>query len=147
VGALGRKKLRGKRILLPRSKIAREVIPTELRSLGAKVDVVEVYRTLVPQKGGDRIRRLLREKKIDAITFTSSSTVKNFEEMVGKKKLPSLIKGVALASIGPVTAETMRKCGLKATSLDQAWNLWSPALSSILRRKKGSCPIYWTNIG
>jgi len=113
VKALGRKKLRGKRILLPRSKIAREVIPTELRSRRAKVDVVEVYRTVVPKKGGDRIRRLLFEKNIDAITFTSSSTVKNFVEMVGKKKLPSLIEGVALASIGPVTAETMRKCGLK----------------------------------
>jgi len=112
VKALGRKSIKGKRILLPRSKIAREVIPTELRSRGARVDVVEVYRTIVPKKGGDRIRFLLQEKKIHAITFTSSSTVKNFVEMVGKKKLPSLMKGVALASIGPVTAETMMKCGL-----------------------------------
>jgi len=137
VEAMGRKKLRGKRILLPRSKKAREVIPKELRSQGARVDVVGVYRTMAPKKGGDRIRRLLQEKKIHAITFTSSSTVKNFVGMVGRKKLHSLIKGVVLASIGPVTAETMRECGLAPHIIGSSLDSMVSSLVEELQKEKG----------
>src|SRR4051812_13633447 len=81
-----REKVKGKRILLARAKVARDVIPTELRRLGAKVDVVEAYETIVPQKSRASIRALFKDQKRcpHIIAFTSSSTVKNFLNLAGK---------------------------------------------------------------
>lgn len=106
-----RNEVAGKRILLARARIARDVIPRELRNLGAKVDVVEAYETVIPQSSRTRLRAILKDSKRrpHAITFTSSSTVRNFIALLGKK--PSL-NGVRLASIGPVTSATLRELGL-----------------------------------
>jgi uroporphyrinogen III methyltransferase/synthase len=103
----------GKRILLARAKEARDVLPIGLRKMGTEVDVVEVYRTIKPKGGGMRLKRLLEKKEVDAITFTSSSTVSHFLDLLKKEALKDLLKGVAIACIGPITARTIREAGLK----------------------------------
>jgi uroporphyrinogen III methyltransferase/synthase len=102
--------LAGKRVLLPRAAVARDVVPVELRARGAIVDVVEAYRTVVPEAGEDTIAEAF-ERKPDWITFTSSSTVKNFLALAGRERLD----GVRVASIGPVTSDTARKHGIPVT--------------------------------
>jgi uroporphyrinogen-III synthase len=109
-----RGKVAGKRVLLARAKVARDVIPKELRKLGAQVDVVEAYETVVPKKSRARIRAALKNPNRcpHVITFTSSSTVKNFLALVGKGSR-AFLKDVCLASIGPVTSATLREAGLR----------------------------------
>jgi uroporphyrinogen III methyltransferase/synthase len=99
--------LSGKRILLPRAAVARDVVPVELAKRGAHIDVVEAYRTLPPSDLASRIREAFARKP-DCITFTSSSTVKNFVSAAG----PAALQGVSVACIGPVTAQTARDLGL-----------------------------------
>ena len=105
-----RAKVKGKRVLLVRAKVARDVIPTELRQAGAHVDVVEAYETVVPQTSRRRLQAALRnpKRRPHVMTFTSSSTVKNFVELLGRKQLRSL-DGVRMSSIGPVTSATLRE--------------------------------------
>lgn len=114
------RKVKGKRVLLVRAKIARDVIPRELRNAGAKVDVVEAYETVAPKSSAKRLRALLASptERPDAITFTSSSTVKNFVSLLGLRSARTALKksarhqGVHAASIGPVTSATLRDFGL-----------------------------------
>jgi uroporphyrinogen-III synthase len=102
-------KVRGKRVLLVRAKVARDVIPTELRRAGAHVDVVEAYETVVPIASRRRLRAALKnpKRRPHVVTFTSSSTVRNFVELVGRRNLRSATKGVRMSSIGPVTSTTL----------------------------------------
>ena len=81
-----RSKVKGKRILLARAKVARDVIPRELRKLGAEVDVVEAYETVIPRSSRRRLRAALKnpKRRPDVITFTSSSTVRNFVALLDK---------------------------------------------------------------
>ncbi len=105
-------KVAGKRLLLARAKVARDVIPTELRRLGATVDVVEAYETVVPKSSRERLRKLLANpRRPHVITFTSSSTARNFLQLAGKR---ADLTDVCLASIGPVTSATLRELGLRA---------------------------------
>ena len=97
--------LRGARVLIPRAAVARDLLPEQLRARGARVDVVEAYRTEVPQDC-EPLRG-----RIDWVTFTSSSTVKNFLAIVGRDVLAS----ARTASIGPVTSATMRQHGVEPT--------------------------------
>jgi len=106
--------LRGKRILLPRAAVAREFIPEALGALGATVDEVAVYSTEIEAPENlDRVLGELDEGKIDVVTFTSSSTVKNFIKLVGEPAAAGLSGKTLVASIGPVTADTAGKHGLK----------------------------------
>ena len=73
------------RILLPRAAEARELLPEELRKMGARVDVVEAYRTIMPDTGTHIVRSMLEKGEIDMVTFTSSSTVSNFSGMFQKE--------------------------------------------------------------
>ena len=107
-----RENIRGLRFLIPRAHIARELLPVELTELGAQVDAVEAYRTLIPDADGESIKRLITEAPVDVITFTSSSTVSNFAAIVGMKDLSALLENTLVACIGPVTAATARKHGL-----------------------------------
>ena len=113
VQRLGIEELGGARILLARAKKARDILPRELRTLGAVVDVVEVYQTIMPTISRREIEEIFHGEGIDLITFTSSSTADNFlrvcEEKVGSK--PPLA-GVAIAAIGPITANTLRRWGI-----------------------------------
>ncbi|MGZ4812033.1 MAG: uroporphyrinogen-III synthase, partial [Terriglobales bacterium] len=108
-----KQEVKGKRVLLVRAKIARDVIPNELAKAGAKVDVVEAYETVAPESSRSELTKVLRDprRKPDFITFTSSSTVRNFLELLGKNN-QALLTGTKLASIGPITSQTMRELGL-----------------------------------
>ena len=127
------KRVEGKRVLLVRAKVARDVIPRELRKAGAQVDVVEAYETIVPQTSRKRLLKVFGNSRRlpHVVTFTSSSTVRNFVELLGgarsaKREVEALpgrgVRGVAiqrgftiqLASIGPVTSATLRELGLSA---------------------------------
>jgi uroporphyrinogen-III synthase len=111
-----RRRVKGKRILLVRAKIARDVIPRELRKAGAQVDVVEAYETVVPQSSRARLRSALKDprRRPHVITFTSSSTVKNFMALLGTRRIGGKLDGILMASIGPVTSATLRDVGLRA---------------------------------
>lgn len=100
------------RILIPRAEVARELLPEELRARGAAVDVVSVYRTEVPRTSVENWKQLLVDREIDGVTFTSSSTVRNFIELVGgEAQARVLVQSVAIACIGPITAQTARDAG------------------------------------
>lgn len=114
VDHLGRADLvRGISFLIARAKVARDVLPDGLRALGAKVDDVETYQTIKPDIERESILRLFKETSIDAITFTSSSTVSNFAALVGLPDLSELLPNTLVACIGPVTAETAAMHGLE----------------------------------
>lgn len=107
-------KVKGRRVLLVRAKVARDVIPRELRKTGAHVDVVEAYETVVPKSSRSRLRAALRNPKArpHVITFTSSSTVKNFVALLGPVKSRLKLDGILMSSIGPVTSATLGELGL-----------------------------------
>jgi uroporphyrinogen-III synthase len=115
-----RGRVKGKRVLLARAKVARDVIPRELRKLGAEVDVVEAYETVLPKTSRWRLQAVLKNprQRPGVITFTSSSTVKNFAELAdvaGRERLQKdihILEGIKFASIGPVTSATLRELGL-----------------------------------
>jgi len=102
--------LAGKKILLPRAAVARDLVPVELTRRGAQVDVVEAYRTVMPDDAPARAAEVFAHKP-DWITFTSSSTVQNFVAAAGAGAL----EGVKVASIGPVTSKTARDSGIEVT--------------------------------
>ena len=131
-----RRQVKGKRVLLVRAKVARDVIPRELRRAGTHVDVVEAYETVVPQASRRRLRDVVANprRRPHVITFTSSSTVRNFVDLLGGSRSavrtqravrgqdcphhtstahPGL-DGLLLASIGPVTSATLCELGLRA---------------------------------
>ena len=108
-------KVKGKRVLLVRAKVARDVIPRELRKAGAHIDVAEAYETVVPQSSRARLRTSLKnpKKRPHVVTFTSSSTVRNFVELLGRaQKASTNLAEIRMASIGPVTSSTLREQGL-----------------------------------
>jgi uroporphyrinogen-III synthase len=109
-----RSRVFGKKILLVRAKVARDVIPQELRKAGAEVDVAEAYETVIPLNSRAKLTETLTGSEWpDLITFTSSSTVKNFMALLPQGTSPKeLLKDIKLASIGPVTSKTLREVGL-----------------------------------
>ncbi len=108
--------VKGDRILLPRAVKAREVLPERLSRAGAEVSVVPVYQNVMPEGRSEFLKNKLREKDIDMVTFTSSSTVTNFIKMMDPAdagELEKLMDGVKIAAIGPITAQTVRDNGLQ----------------------------------
>ncbi len=101
----------GTKVLVPRALEAREVLPDTLRERGAVVDVVPVYRTELGTGGGSVLERLA-DGSVDVVTFTSSSTVRNFVELAKGLDLAEAMKDVLVASIGPITSDTARELGL-----------------------------------
>jgi uroporphyrinogen-III synthase len=115
--ALASEDLKGKRVLLPRAAVARDLVPVALTERGAHVDVVEAYRTIMPSIAPERARAALARKP-DWITFTSSSTVKNLVAALGdedgREELHRFQSdGGKIASIGPITSATARDFGLR----------------------------------
>jgi len=112
--ALSGRDVRGKAFLIPRAKVARDQIPRVLAERGARVEVVEAYETVVPELPREELDRLFTPPP-DVITFTSSSTAQNFAKLVGEDRVAGVLRGIAIASIGPVTSETVRRLGLTVT--------------------------------
>ncbi|MGO8985800.1 MAG: uroporphyrinogen-III synthase [Terriglobales bacterium] len=113
-----RDQVKDKRVILIRAKIARDVIPEELRAAGAQVDVIEAYETVVPEKSRARLQALMKSvaRRPNVVIFTSSSSAKNFAELLGDIQPGSSsgngLNHVQLASIGPVTSATLRELRL-----------------------------------
>jgi uroporphyrinogen III methyltransferase/synthase len=111
VAAFSTVDVRQRNILLPRAAEARPVLPEELVKMGAFVDEVPVYQTRAVGENADELRQMLRDNTIDVVTFTSSSTVKNFKALLPLQEFDTLMQGVTIASIGPITTETAEKLG------------------------------------
>lgn len=107
---LGRMEMRGKRVLLPRGNLGTQLLPKLLRQHGAIVDEVVVYQTRKPESPDvESVQRMLHNKEIDAVTFFSPSSFRNFVELISSDKLG----GVVVAVIGEVTANAAQSAGLK----------------------------------
>ncbi len=111
--AIGTDDLAGRRFLIPRAMVARDVLPITLQENGAHVDLVPAYETVLPAERSEEIMGLLEQGKIDCLTFTSSSTVENFFSLLDRDALAALLHPVTIACIGPITAQTAEKHGLK----------------------------------
>ncbi|MBX6394953.1 MAG: uroporphyrinogen-III synthase, partial [Alicyclobacillaceae bacterium] len=101
----------GDPVLLPRSNLASRDLPDGLAKAGARILEVEAYRTVAGGEGADEVRSLLKEKRVHAVTFTSSSTARFFLEALGDGA-PDLLSDIPIFCMGPVTEETARKMGL-----------------------------------
>lgn len=106
--------IRGKRFLLPRAKEAREVLARDLAARGAQVDDVAAYITVTGQAEARaaELREMFAQGKIHVVTFTSSSTVRNFVKLMGVGDIGGLLRQATVACIGPITADTARELGL-----------------------------------
>ncbi|RJQ65687.1 MAG: uroporphyrinogen-III C-methyltransferase [Desulfobacteraceae bacterium] len=113
VAAFAKEPIQGLRILLPRATEARAVLPEQLRRMGAEVDEVPAYRTVSAEQDPDSLIAGLRDNRIDMVTFTSSSTVHNFKALLPEKSAQDLLKGVVVACIGSITAETAKNLGFQ----------------------------------
>jgi uroporphyrinogen III methyltransferase / synthase len=135
VEAFARAGVRGASILLPRAEVARSVLPDGLRRLGAQVDVVAVYRTEVEHDQDPHVRRRLLEGALDAVTFTSPSTVRNFLELLGPDAL-RVLRGCLVVCIGPVTAAAAGESGIRVDLVADTYSI--PGLVAGLRTALGS---------
>jgi uroporphyrinogen III methyltransferase/synthase len=119
LGALSeRTSVKGLKVLLPRADIGRDVLADDLRKQGADVTEVIAYRTIVaePEREGEPdIYRMLLERRIDVVTFTSASAVRNFVRLLGPEPAVDLLRTTMVASIGPVTAEAASQSGIQTT--------------------------------
>jgi uroporphyrinogen-III synthase len=124
---------RGLRVLIPRAREAREALPVLLRRRGAVVDVVEAYRTLDDARGAGELRRLADSGALDAVTFTSVSTVRSVARQLGPARWRRLLKSAASASIGPITSRELRRRG--AARVVEADAADETALAAALARR------------
>lgn len=113
VDAFSHMDMQGKKVLLPRAKVARTILPEELIKMGASVDEVTAYETILCDDDKETLISLLTDQEIDAVTFTSSSTVSNFMSLLESQDAAKLLKGVTIASIGPITSDTARALGIE----------------------------------
>ena len=120
---MGKNGIKNKRFLLPRALKAREILPKEIERLGGKIDVVTAYKTVRPEKSKEEIEKLLHEKSIDLITFTSSSTVSNFVELFEKGEAQRLLNNTNVACIGPVTAKTASDLGINSAFMPDEYTV------------------------
>ena len=119
------------RFLVPRSEIAREVLADQLRAAGGEVEDVAAYTTVGGGEGSAQgIYRMLLEREIDAVTFTSASTVRHFVELLGTEVAADLLRTTTVAAIGPVTAEAAAQLGIEATVVPREFTI--PALVDAL---------------
>ena len=113
VDAFEKEEMDEKRVLLPRAKEARPILPVELVKMGAVVNEVTSYQTEQASENVDELIKRLEAGSVDIVTFTSSSTVKNFRALLPDDRFESLIEKVTVASIGPITSDTARELGFK----------------------------------
>lgn len=120
----------GGEVLLVRAAEAREVLPRALTALGARVTVAPAYRAVAVREGAERVVGLLEGRRVDVVSFTSSSTVRGFVELIGAGAVRRLLGGVVLAAIGPVTAATIAEYGLDVRVMPREYTI--PALAAAI---------------
>ena len=113
IGALDVRTLAGERVLIPRAKVAREILPEKLREAGAEVVVPPAYESVPLSEGKEEVSVRLQKGEIDCVTFTASSTVENFVGAFGADEAARLLDETRVACIGPITADTARERGLR----------------------------------
>lgn len=123
VDEFARLDMQGSRILFPRADKARDIIPSELKRMGAHVDSPVAYRNIFPERLPPETLFALEKRSVDCITFTSSSTVQNLAAMLGEEMMLDMLKGVVVASIGPITSKSCRDLGLKVDIEPQSYTL------------------------
>lgn len=115
--------LHGRRVLLPRAKVARPILPEALARMGAVVDDITVYNNRPVTANVAQLLDILEKKQVDLITFTSSSTARNFKALIPPEKFETLMNGPVLASIGPVTTETATQLGFNVHITAQTYTI------------------------
>jgi len=123
VAAFDRIDMRGKRVLLPRAEAARPVLPAALSQMGADVDVVVAYRTVLSDKNQEELLRWIDAGEIDCLTFTSSSTVKNLMQLLSPPHVDRLLSRAVVAAIGPITAQTAAGLGLRVDIVAETYTI------------------------
>jgi len=118
------------RVLLPRAKDTRDILVVELRRLGVSVTEVPAYQTRRVEDGVVRLREALASGNVDAVTFTSSSTARNFAEQFSEDERSAWRGKTAVASIGPITAATAAEYGLATDVMPTEYTI--PALARAL---------------
>ncbi|MDO8490638.1 MAG: uroporphyrinogen-III C-methyltransferase [Dehalococcoidia bacterium] len=122
-----------KRILIPRAEQVTQELVDGLAALGAKVEQIAVYRTVLPGETAAKGKRMLIDGRIDIVTFTSSSTARNLVAMLGKDA--QALRSTAIACIGQVTAQTARELGLKVDLVSKEHSI--PGLVKAMVEKYG----------
>ncbi len=110
------KGISGKRVLLARAAVARDIIPDSLRAAGAELDVVDAYRTVLPDAAPEQLRKALADGSVDAATFTSSSTAIHLAEAAHRAGIDFPLPNVPAISIGPITSQTLVDLGWAPTT-------------------------------
>lgn len=111
VAAFAQQTIQGQKILLPRAKEARTILPEQLSQMGAHVDEIAAYQTIPSKENVDQLIAGLTDKSIDIVSFTSSSTVANFKSLLPEGQQQTLMQGIQVACIGAITAETAAQLG------------------------------------
>lgn len=124
--------MKGKNILLPRARVARDVLPQTLEKAGAVMRVLPIYETMPCDKEKERVLTAIEEKSLDCITFGSSSTVTNFLSLIPAETLRQHPE-IKLGCIGPVTAKTLSEAGLECDIMPEDYTI--PALVDELVKK------------
>lgn len=126
VDALRGRVCNGWRVLIPRAQEARNLLPEELEEMGASVDVVPVYRTVMDEESRDKLRSVVESEKIDLVTFTSSSTASNFVKLLGGREEAGKFFSngdIRTACIGPITADTCRELGIPVDMISNEYTI------------------------
>ncbi len=123
IEALGAHPLAGERVLIPRAKVAREILPEKLREAGAEVVVPPAYESVPSSEGKEELSLRLQTGEIDCVTFTASSTVENFVGAFGAEEAARLLSETRVACIGPITADTARKHGLRVDAVAREYTI------------------------
>ncbi len=121
--------LDGARVLVPRAKVARDALPALLAQKGAEVEILAVYETVCPAAAEAALRGLFAGRGVDVATFTSSSTVTNFVQAFAAGEAAAVLNGARVACMGPVTADTARKLGLKVDIIAREYTTRGLALA------------------
>ena len=140
VAAFAHHDIKGKNILLPRAMEARTVLPDELKKMGAHVHDVATYETRQAPGTGDALLSLLNEQKIDMVTFTSSSTVKNFMALIPRENQSTLLSGITHACIGPITEKTAISLGISPRIVADTYTIDGLVDAIVAYYEKKECP-------
>jgi uroporphyrinogen III methyltransferase/synthase len=132
--------MRGKKILVPRAAEARDVLIETLRQWGATVDAVAAYRTIPARGDAGSMRALFERGAADMVTFTSSSTVKNFAALFAGVEARRLLAQTAIACIGPITQETAEEMGIRVDVVSKEYTIGglTKAIVEYFKRQQAS---------